>query len=426
MKKVLIISPYYPPANAADMHRVRTSLSYFKENGWLPAVVAVDEKYTDMGGMDSLLLESVPAGIPVYKVQAFDKRFTSRFGLGSIALRSLWYYRKKVDKLLAKEHFDLIYFSTTQFPICVLGSHWKKKFKVPYVIDMQDPWHSDYYEDKPKHQRPVKYWFSYRLNKYLEPIAMTEVGGLISVSKNYIDALKNRYPKIREVPADTITFGAFGPDLDIAKANQDNFENLLMPGFINVVYIGRGGADMHKAIHPLFEAIKAGLGEHEFFSNIRLYFIGTSYAPAGQGKQTVVPIAKEYGIEKQVIEITDRISYYHSLATLLSANGIFLPGSDDPHYTASKIYPIMLLHKPVLAIFNKKSPAISVLKEYGARFAYNFEDITCEDITAFLKSLTDGSFGDLQYNESALLHYSARWTTRLQCELFDKVSDDKN
>ena len=92
---------------------------------------------------------------------------------------------------------------------------------------MQDPWHSDYYNDKPKEQQPPKYWFSYRLNKFLEPIAMKNVDGLISVSGDYIKTLKTRYPQISNIPSTVITFGAFEKDFDIAKNNQQIFKPLL-------------------------------------------------------------------------------------------------------------------------------------------------------------------------------------------------------
>jgi len=87
LKSVLIISPYFPPVNAADMQRVRMSLSYFTENGWDAEVVMVDERYSDMQ-WDNLLLQSVPSNIKIHKVKALAKKWTSRFGLGSIALRS--------------------------------------------------------------------------------------------------------------------------------------------------------------------------------------------------------------------------------------------------------------------------------------------------------------------------------------------------
>jgi hypothetical protein len=410
------------------MQRIRMSLPYFKDFGWDAEVVTVDTSFTEVS-KDELLLQSIPADTKTHKVKAFDKRWTSKFGLGSLALRSFWFYRKKVNQLLKETRFDLIYFSTTQFPVCVLGAYWKKRFGVPYVIDMQDPWHSEYYQDKPSEQRPSKYWFSYRLNKYLEPVAMKHVDGLISVSENYIHDLKERYPQIKNIPAATITFGAFAPDLKIADDNRHLFTSLLDPKFTNIVYVGRGGADMHQAISVLFKALKDGLAkEPEIFNKIKIYFIGTSYAPNGMGKPTVLPLAKEFGLDSNIVEITDRISYYHSLVTLQQADALFIPGSDDPKYTASKIYPYLLTRKPLLAIFNSKSSAIPILQEYGAEFVYSYNQLNDAGIKVynFLKQAVNPDIKEYDYNAAAIEKYAAKNMTGNQCRLFNAVLNGKN
>ena len=259
------------------MQRVRMSLPYFEANGWQAEVVAVDPAYTDLP-QDKLLTESIPAGIKIHLIKALGKNWTSKLGFGSISYRSWWFFRQKVNRLLKEKRFDLIYFSTTQFQVCTLGACWKKRFKIPYVIDMQDPWHSEYYRDKPKEQQPPKYWLSYRLNKYLEPKAMKEVGGLISVSENYIEILKDRYPQIKNIPTATITFGAFEPDMKIAAENATKFQSLLDPACKNIVYIGRGGMDMYNAIKPVFEALRVGLSaDAGIFGRVKLYFIGKGH-----------------------------------------------------------------------------------------------------------------------------------------------------
>jgi len=423
-KKVLIISPYFPPSNAADMQRIRMSLPYFKNFGWNAEVVAVDPQYSDMA-KDDLLLQSVPNDIKIHYVKALNKKWTSKLGLGSISLRSLWYYKKKADRLLRAGKFDLIYFSTTQFPVCILGNHWKKKFNIPYVIDMQDPWHSEYYRDKPKDQRPPKYWFSYRLNKYLEPKAMKHAGGLIAVSEHYIKDLKNRYPVIKNIPEATIPFGAFEPDLKIAESNKHLFENLLNPDYTNLVYVGRGGADMHQGVAVLFRALEhARQANKDLFRKLKIHFIGTSYAPKGQGKPTILPLAKLYDVDDMVFEITDRISYYHTLNTLKQADALFVPGSDDPKYTASKLYPYLATQKPLLAIFNSGSPALNVLREYGARFAYEYDsdESVVEKVTGFLTSLLNGSLVNPIYHPEAIKKYSAENMSKRQCYLFEQVT----
>jgi hypothetical protein len=297
------------------------------------------------------------------------------------------------------------------------------------VIDMQDPWHSEYYRDKPRSQRPPKYWFSYRLNKYLEPIAMKRVDGLIAVSDKYIIDLKNRYKEIKEVASVTIPFGAFSPDLEIAGRNHSHFKTLLNPGYTNVVYVGRGGADMHKATSILFEAIKTGIAnEPAIFKTLRFYFIGTSYAPSGAGRETIMPLAREFGVENNVIELTDRISFYHTLATLQNADTLFIPGSDDPGYSASKIYPYLLCQKPLIAIFNRSSNVVNVLNnctENATVFTFgdNAPPAT-EALYCLLADTAKGIRSPLKLLEN-FSDYSARNLTYKQCKLFNKVSFDK-
>ncbi|WP_426671939.1 hypothetical protein ACPPVU_11940 [Mucilaginibacter sp. McL0603] len=408
------------------MQRVRMSLPYFKDFDWKAEVVTIDPQFADIV-KDELLLQSIPSDIKIHTVKALSKKWTSKMGLGSIALRSLWFYKQKVNRIVKEQKFDLIYFSTTQFPVLTLGAYWKKRFNIPYVIDMQDPWHSDYYRDKPKEQQPPKYWLSYRLNKYLEPIAMKQVGGLISVSANYIEDLKNRYPQIKHVPEAVITFGAFDPDTGIADDNKNIFKPLLNPEFKNIVYVGRGGIDMHKAIVPVFQALQKALKDQpEVFNKIKLYFIGTSYAAAGKGVATILPLAKKYNVENNVIELTDRISYYHTLVILQQADALFVPGSDDPKYSASKIYPYLLMKKPLLTIFNKNSSAIKILQEYGVKhnYSYNLQGLD-QYILQFFTTVIEGN-NMVDYNPAAFEKYSAKKMAQRQTELFDKTINGEN
>ncbi len=423
MKRVLIISPYFPPVNAADMQRIRMSLPYFKDFEWEAEVVTVDPRFTDMT-QDPLLLKSLPADLPVHHVKAFDKSFTSKFGLGSIGIRSLWFYKRKVSQLLRHKTFDLIYFSTTQFPVCILGAFWKKKFNVPYVIDMQDPWHSDYYRDKPKHLQPPKYWFSYRLNKYLEPIAMQSVSGLISVSDSYTQVLDGRYPAIKTIPSATVTFGAFHKDLEIVAEVKDL--PLLFSksaGVKNLVYIGRGGSDMAPALNIFFNAFKKGLEEKpEVFKSFRLHFIGTSYAPAGQGVKTIIPIAKQFGLQDYVDEHTDRVPLYQGLYNLSCADGLLIPGSDDAAYTASKIYPYILTEKPLLGIFHEASSVVSIVRDCNAGEIISLQeapDKAYKKVESYLAGILAGEKPRTDWK--AFKPYTAREMTRKQCELFDEV-----
>ena len=130
MKKVLIISPRFPPINAPDMHRVRHSLPYFDEMGWQAETWVVDQSYVNRD-RDPLLVDTVPDAADVRTVPALNTSWTQKVGLGSLALRSLPFYFWYVSQRLAEGNIDLVYFSTTAFPVMILGRYWKKRFGVP-------------------------------------------------------------------------------------------------------------------------------------------------------------------------------------------------------------------------------------------------------------------------------------------------------
>lgn len=424
MKRLLIISPYFSPVNTPDMQRIRMSLPYYKNFGWEAEVVMVNPIYTEMP-CDSLLQHDIPADIKIHCVKALPVNITRKFGLGSIALRSLLFYRKRVDSLMQKQSYQLIYFSTTQFPVCILGPYWKKRFGTPYVIDMQDPWHSDFYQDKPREQRPAKYWFSYRLNRMLEPLAMKEVAGLISVSQSYIDDLQKRYPRLKSVAAATIPFGFSSEDFRLAFENKEGLSPAFnrKKGCVHVVYAGRGGHDLMHSIGILLRAFKQGLITHPtLFNKIRFHFIGTSYAPSAGALGNIRNLARALCIDSYVEEITGRISLFQTICTLQEADLLFLPGSADAKYNPSKLCQYMLAGKPILSVMNEQSIASGILKQYHAGTLINAKSISAISHTHdfLLDFLMNGAPApNVCFRE--MENYSAPHLTQKQCELFDKA-----
>lgn len=427
LRKVLIISPKFPPVNAADLHRVRQSLPYFEEMGWETVTLAVDPERVD-GYRDEHLLATVPAGARVEYVSAFDPRWTRRLGVGNVALRSLWFYWRAGNRLLERGDIDLVYFSTTAFQVMVLGRLWKRRFGVPYVIDMQDPWRSDHYLDVPPEERPPKFWLAYRMDSALEPIAMEGVGGIVSVSQGYCDVLCERYPNVTADRCEVIPFGGAAIDFDVL--DRLDIENTFFSkgdGAINVVYVGRGGHDMRHPASALFHALARGRAERpELFGRVRLHFIGTDYAEAGEGRKTFAPLATEYGVGDYVREYPARVPYFTVLHLLQEADMVVLPGSEDPAYTASKLYPYILSRRPVLAVFNASSSVVDILRATRAGRAVTFRDTSdleglagrvLEEWTEMVERLP--YVPDIDWD--AFEPYTAREMTRRQATFFDTV-----
>jgi len=375
MKTVLIISPQFPPLNAADMHRVRQGLPYFRKMGWEPVVITVDPEFAGAYSTDEHLLKTIPADVEVHRVKAFPEKHTRRFGLGSLGMRSAWHIYRMGCRLMRKRRFDLVYFSTTAFHVMALGPLWKRKFGVPFMLDIQDPWRNDFYLSKPASERPPKFFISYRIDKYLEAFTVPRADGIISVSKAYCDTFLQRYPVLKQEQCRVIPFGAAMADLELLHQVPRNPAGIrLNKNEINVVYAGRGGHDLRYALEVIFGALAEGLKTRpDLFSKMRCWFAGTSYAPPGKGKQTILPVARQFGVADHVSEITDRLPYVETLQLLEEADQLLVPGSTDTAYTASKIYPYIMLQKPLLAVFYKGSSVVDFLRDNGFGYVLAFD-----------------------------------------------------
>jgi hypothetical protein len=430
MRRLLIVSPNFPPVNAPDMHRVRMSLPYFPDFGWESIVLAVDPECTERV-TDPALLQTIPADVPIHRTGAFSVRWTRKLGIGDLGLRALPSLHREGVRLIKEHKPDLIYFSTTIFPVFVLGRLWKQRFGVPFVVDMQDPWFDDCHDRRPRHERPPKYWLANRMHGMLEPFTMKAVDGVIAVSASYHETLRQRYPWIRANLCRTIPFSASEKDFELVT--ELNFKQTLFDPKDDKrhwVYVGRGGMDMQLAAGAFFIALARFLeGRPEKRARLRLHFAGTDYAPKELARKTIEPLATSYGVGDLVSEQTDRIPYLEVLRCLSDADALIIPGSDDPTYTASKIYPYILAKRPIVAVFHEESSVVDVLKKTKAGTVVTFtqrdnrESLASKILqSGWLESnLDQGKPAFPTTDWSAFAPYSAREMTRRQCELFDQV-----
>ena len=406
------------------------SLPYFEEFGWEPHILTVRPECIE-GVRDPLLEQTVPNHIPVSHTGALPVKHTKRIGMSNLSWRCFPYLLREGDRILAKEKFDLAYFSTTVFTAMALGPRWRSRFGLPYVLDFQDPWLSDYHK-RPGSTNPpggrFKYGFSQVMARSLEPVAMRQVSHVISVSPEYPKTLLGRYSWLREDQFTVLPFGA--PETDFEQLPSLNVQQKIFDphdGKRLWVYVGRGGGDMALALRALFLAIQSLRNqEPEKWDSVKLHFVGTSYAPGNRAVKTVEPIAQELGVADLVEEHPHRIAYFEALQVLVDSDAILLIGSDDPGYTASKLYPCVLARKPTFALFHQKSSVVNILHHCNAGRVTTFnskdnpEDLLT-DVTAQLNWLLSTPKGyQPKTNWSEFQPYTAREMTRRQCAVFDQ------
>lgn len=428
MKKVLIVSPHFPPINAPDMQRVRLALPYFRELGWEPVVVAVDPDFVEGGVRDPLLLSTYPADIRVIRVKGVPQTLTRRLGFAGLWWRCGGAVQRTCEELLRAEKFDAVFFSTTQFDAFKLGPRWLREFGVPYVVDYQDPWINDYYERT--NTKPPGGQMKFAVNQFLarraEPKVLRDAAGIISVSQTYPKTLAATYPWFDPARVDLLPFGASSKDFDaLAGYRPANPLVDFDDGCFHHVYAGRCGPDMSFALSVLFRAFKQYVRTHpEMAERTRFHFIGTDYAPPPLGRNWALPLARAEGVLDYVREHPYRVPYFDALYYLRRANALVAVGSNDPSYSASKIFPYILAARPMLLIFHHNSLVLAFAEQaqVGLRFQFNGP----EDIDRLANEVHRRWFvnGDrhlyLPFDAQAFEPYSARSLTAKLVQVFDR------
>lgn len=422
MRQILIVSPHFPPGNAPDMHRVRLSLPYFEEFGWNPIVLSVGLEEQRLP-VDPALSLSIPSTVRIVRTGALPLAWTHPLGIGNVALRAFGHLYRAGARLIREQSIDLVYISTTMFSSMVLGRLWKKRFGVPYVLDMQDPWFTGAYTQGPQ---SFKGRLAMALHGRMEPFTMHGVDGLIAVSADYVRALRARYSSIPEDASATLPFGV--DENDFCLARRLPWQN---PFFgnddgLHIVYVGRVNADMRTAARVLFRALRQARQTSRPAHRIRLHFIGTDYAAPGQERKSIEPDAYGEGLGDVVRESPARVPYFEGLRVLTDAQCLLVLGSDDQRYTPSKLLPCMMAGRPIVAILKEGSPAIDVIRDANAGLVVTYSDADHLDgpVSQLANTLVDLA-GRLPFtpatNPAALAPYSARELTRRQCLVFDAV-----
>lgn len=372
--RLLLVSPHFPPTNAADMHRVRCALPFLESHGFEAEVIAIDPAQVE-APVDPLLTRTYPADIPLHRVQAMSLKWRGVPGFGTLGWRCARAIERqlhtRLSELMTQGETAVVYFSTTQFAVQGMIPGLVRHFGCAVFIDYQDPWVNDYYRLHPEVTPPggrLKHALAYQLAKRAEKRVLPWLAGYTAVSQRYVMDLEERYgEKAAEIPSLVLPFSGNAADMEQAATeavSQSQFNP--QDGRVHWVYVGRGGEDMATALSGLFRALRRAEAEGRVPPRLRLHFLGTDYAAGERARHTVSPLAEAHGVAHLVEERPQRIPYFEALRCLLEADALLIPGSDDPGYTASKIYPYILARKPLLALFHEKSPVNALMQETGA------------------------------------------------------------
>lgn len=422
MKKILIISPHFPPSNLTAVHRARFFANHLPSLGWEPIILTVGEDYYEEEP-DWNLFKLLPEGLRIEKVRA--AQITRPRVIGDVGLRAFFSMYRKAKQLIKEEKIDFLYITIPSFYGALWGRWLHEKTGVPYGIDYIDPWVHQFPGSEKMFSR---HWFATRVSGFLEPIAVRKASLISGVAASYFEGVIERNPKLKShCEFVAIPYGSERSDHEaVPKLNLAPYLFQKEPGKIKMVY---AGAMLPKAYAPLEEIFKVMSADKETFQNTEWYFIGSGKSSKDTRSYNIKPLAEKYGLWQQtVFEYPARIPYLDVLVHLNEADGVFILGSTEPHYTPSKVYQAVLSKKPILAVLHKQSTGVKVIRNSSAGIVLDFEG---EDDLNKIGSQFSDVFRSYQnfikqysydnIDQSPFKVYSAKNVTEILVEVINKV-----
>ncbi len=214
MKKVLIITYYWPPAGGPGVQRVLKFAKYLPEFGWQPIILTVENG--EYPAIDNSLQDDIPSSCRVYKTfslepNLFYKKFTGmavdeKIPTAILAAESTnWKKRlanwirlnlfipdakigwipfavRKGKKIIKAEKPDIIFSSSPPPTVHLIAKKLAKWSGVKWVADFRDPWTDIHYYENQNRNKAAK-----QFDSYLERVVLRDADKISCISQMDIE-----------------------------------------------------------------------------------------------------------------------------------------------------------------------------------------------------------------------------------------------
>ena len=269
MKKVLIVTYYWPPAGGPGVQRVLKFAKYLPEFGWEPLILTVCKG--EYPAYDESLLEEVPGDLKVFRTESFEpftlyKRFTGSKSEDAVPVAVLsqkglplkkriahfirlnliipdakkgWkrYALKAARNIISEERPDLIFSSSPPPTVHLIARKLAERYKIKWVADLRDRWSKIHYYKKQRLALPG------RIDAALEKRTLSRADRIITVSQHFAGLINSEKKQIDVIP------NGFDRD-DFKCPDKELFQN----NVLQISYIG--GLNQNRYYPEFFTALK--------------------------------------------------------------------------------------------------------------------------------------------------------------------------
>lgn len=405
IRKVLIITYYWPPAGGPGVQRVLKFAKYLPEFGWEPVILTVENG--EYPAIDESLKKDIPAGIKIYKTKALepfhlykilsaqkkDSRIDNyvlknknsgllarlfkwiRFNIFIPDARVGWvpYAVHQGHKILKEENIDVIFSSSPPHSLQLTAMRLAGKSKLPWVADFRDPWSSIvYYQDEQRMLLPKK------LDGWLERKVLHKANRVITIS----DEIKKDLNKIGQRSDTTVIYNGY----DAADFNPQT--KSISTDKVKITYAGFLSDTRIPQI--LLESLAND--SNQSFENIELHIYGKT-SPGFDRR------VEELHLESKVIN-HGYIDHDTLVKNLCLSNALLMVVdnvSDNKGILTGKLFDYMGTQRPIIAIGPEGGEVEKIIDKSSSGWYIEYDDVA--GMKQCLTELTEGRF-DFQFHTS--------------------------
>ena len=419
MKKVLVITYYWPPSGGAGVQRWVKFIKYFKNQNIDPYIISVDPDFASYPVIDKSLINDIPENTNVYLTKTNEpysiyKKINNnqtpyagfanegrpnflqkiaRFVRGNFFIpdsRKGWndFAYKKAVKVLEKENIDTVITTSPPHSTQLVGLKLKETLNIKWIADLRDPWTDIYYYKSMLHTKWAK-----RKDLNYEKGVIEKSDKIVVVSDSIKQLLINKSNLIQESKIHVIPNGFDEEDFSVSSTNKNNKFLLSYVGTITKDY-------------PL-DSIKKSITN----LNINLEFTGKADHPTKH-------------LLNEIAGFNNHVKHKESINLLLASDMLLLvipKIANNKGILTGKLFEYLGARKPILCIGPTDGDAAKIIQECKAGKTFDYSDEN--GIYEFIETCMSNEY---IFENKNYLNYSRRNLTKTLSKILnDKVNNEK-
>lgn len=430
MKRVLIITYYWPPSGGSGVQRCLKFAKYLGQFGWEPVILTAENP--DYPVYDYSLEAEIPPFIEILKVPAWEpykiyhfftggKKKKTNIGFLSTETKtslpdrlSLWIRGnlfipdarkfwikpsvKFLGEYLQENHVDCIISSGPPHSAHLIAKKIGNKFRLPWVADFRDPWTGVYYFDKLRLSDNAK-----RKHLQLEKKVLNEASAVVVVG----ETMKKDFENLTNSPIKVIHNGYDQTDYEELNVQADTKFSI---GYTGMFFGDQNPPELWEALKELTLELPG------FIEDFRLSFTGKIDA-------LVLENIRKAGLSDYLIH-SDYVAHslipkiqMQSQLLLLCINRVKNAG----YILTGKVFEYLAARRPILAICPPESDIADIIisTKAGEVVPFYQKDKIKEVLSEYYRQFKTGN---LKSSSSEIVNFSRIKQTANLADLLNELT----